>query len=152
MAKEPKVKSHFFAKTFLPIGWLGGEIQGAKDFNRSVVNTVKTILTKETPQRQESFEQALARLGLTKAEAAKTASRYQIYAFVFLGLGVLLFAYSFYLLFAHFTIAGLLIGLAATAYCLAQAFRFDFWSYQIRVQRLGVSFKEWKEHILGKGR
>jgi hypothetical protein len=148
--KQPKVKRHLFAKTFLPIGWLGQEIQGLKSFTRSVVNTVKSILTKQTAERQESFDEALARLGITKADAMKTASRYRVYAFVFAGLGILLFAYSFYLLFAYFTLIGWLLGLAATAYCLSQAFRFDFWAYQIKVQRLGVSFKEWKQHLLGK--
>ena len=85
--KQPKVKRHLFAKTFLPIGWLGQEIQGLKSFTRSVVNTVKSILTKQTAERQESFDEALARLGITKADAMKTASRYRVYAFVFAGLG-----------------------------------------------------------------
>jgi hypothetical protein len=147
--KPVKVKRHLFAKTFLPIGFLGGEIQEFKDYNKTLVGSLKTILTKDTPNREETFEQAITRLGLTKEDANQIASRYRVYALLFLLLGIMLFTYSFYLLFAHFSIIGCLLGLAATAYCLSQMFRFDFWAYQIKVQRLGVTFNEWLQHILG---
>jgi hypothetical protein len=150
MAKEPKVKRHLFAKTFLPIGWLGDEVQDLKSFNRRVITTIKSILTKPTPERQETFEQAMTRLGLTRKATLKIASRYRIFSALFFLGGAVLFVYAFYLLFAYQSFSGLIIGLAATAFCLTQAFRYNFWAYQIKVQRLGVTFKEWKKHLLNR--
>lgn len=134
---------------YLPIGWLGGEVEDLKNSNRNIVGAVKRILSPEEAEHEESFDDAMKRLNLSDADIKKSISRYQTYVGLFLLIAILLFSYSFYLLFAHISIIGFLLSLTATVFCLTQAFRFDFWAYQMKNRKLGVSFNEWKQHVLG---
>ena len=134
---------------FLPIGWLGGEIDEVKNSTRTIANSVKRLFVRDVPERSETFEEAMTRLGLSEEDVRHTIRNYSIYAMIFLLLGIALFAYAFYLLFAHFTITGWLIALAATGFCLVQFFRYDFWVFQMKQRRLGITFNEWKSHLLG---
>lgn len=140
-----------FLKTFLPSGWLYGEYEDVKNQNKTIVGSIKGLLTKPVPQKEETFEQALVRLKLTRAQADSIASRYRWFALLFFLIGLCLFGYAFFLLFKYFSIAGWLLSLAATALSFSYAFSFDFWSFQIRSRKLGVTWKEWLENILGKG-
>ncbi len=144
-----KRKFFSFRSLYLPLGFLGGEINEVKNFSRTVGSTVKGMFVKDTPDRTETFDQAVERLGLTEADIQQTMHRYRNYAIFFLLMAIVLFIYAFYLLFTHLSISGCFISLAATTFCLLQVFRYDFWAYQMKVRRLGVSFKEWKQHILG---
>lgn len=137
-------------KTFLPSGWLYGEVEDLKDQNKSLYRILKSLFTKDTPVREESFADAMVRLNLTEEYVKRTAATYHIYAILFFILGLAIFTYGFYVLFAHSTLSGWLLSMAASGLCLAQAFRFDFWSYQMRVRKLGVSFNEWLESVVGK--
>lgn len=138
-----------FLRTFLPSGWLYGEVEGLKNENKTLYRILKSLFTKSTPERQETFEQAMTRMGLTEAYVKKTATTYRLYAILFLLIGIAIFTYGFYLLFDIRSLSGWLLAMAATGLCLAQAFRFDFWAYQMRVRKLGVTFSEWKSSILG---
>ena len=138
-----------FWKTFLPIGWLYGEYVDLKNFNKSMLDAIKRLFIKEAPERKESFEQAMTRLNLTNDDVIRTARNYRWYAIIFLLLGIILFSYAFYLLFAYFSITGWLLALGATTLCLTYAFRFDFWAYQMRMRKLGVTANEWLQSILG---
>lgn len=146
-------KRGFFKTTgslFLPIGWLGGEVTDLKRSNRTIVNTIKGLFVKETPpENPETFDQAVARMELTEEDIKKTINTYSTYALIFILIALALFAYAFYLLFAYGSITGWLISLAATGFCLIQFFRYDFWAYQMKERRLGITFDEWKKHILG---
>lgn len=135
-------------KTFFnPAGWL--DYQGLKEKNQTIFSTLKNLFSKPQPERQETFEQAKERLGLSDEDVKALEARYHLYALLFLLLGVIIFAYAFFLLFAYATITGWLLGLAAAAYSLSLAFKFDFWSFQMRQKKLGVTFTEWKRNILG---
>lgn len=137
-------------KTFGPSGYLSGEYQDVKNQSKTIWGTLKGLFIKPRPENQESFEQAMQRLKLSIEDADNIANRYRRYALIFLLFGVILFTYAFYLLFEYFSVTGWLLALAATTLCLAYAFNYDFWSYQIRIRKLGVSFNEWLDSILGK--
>lgn len=138
-----------FRKAFLPGGWLGAEVRDLKNSNQTIISFLKGLFVRQAPARQESFEQAIIRLNVSEEEIKELANKYRWYAMFFFMLAVLLLLYSFYLLFEYFTIMGCLLALAACAFTLSYAFRFDFWAYQMRVRKLGVSYKEWKQSILG---
>lgn len=138
-----------FVKNFLPSGWLYGEVEDLQNQNKTIFKIIKTLYAKRLPEREESFEQAMKRLNLTEEYVKRTASIYRLYAICFLILAIAIFGYGFYLLFAHLSFSGCLLAIASTGLCLAQAFRFDFWAYQMKVRRLGVTFNEWKQSILG---
>jgi intracellular multiplication protein IcmV len=142
-----------FLKVFLPSGKrLKGEYQDLKNQNLSLRRMLTSLYSKDVLERKETFEQAMVRLGLTEADIHKTARNYHIYALIFLILGLALFVYAFYLLFAYLALMGCLLGLTAAAFSWGQAFRFDFWSCQIRKRKLGLTFNEWKQSYLGTQR
>jgi len=135
-------------KTFFnPAGWL--DYEGLKSKNKTIFSTLKNLFSKPQPERQEKFEQAKKRLGLSDEDVKNLEARYRLYALFFFLLGVIVFAYAFFVLFAYTTITGWLLGLAAAAYSFSLAFKFDFWSFQMKKQKLGVTFNEWKRNILG---
>lgn len=140
-------------KTFGPSGYLAGEVEDIKNQNKTIWGNLKSLFTKPVPQQnnQESFEQAMKRMNLNLGQADALASRYRLYAIIFFLFGIALFSYAFYLLFMYFSISGWLLALAATTLCVTYAFSYDFWSFQIRKRKLGVTFKEWLDNILGKG-
>lgn len=136
-------------KTFFdPAGWLN--YSGLKSMNQSLFALLGAVFTKETPVREETFEEALARMQLTSEEAEVRGQQYRFYAWIFLVCGASVFLYAFYLITFHHTIAGFILALASSLLFCAQAFRFNFWSFQIRSRRLGVSLKEWRQHFFAK--
>lgn len=138
-------------KTFLnPSGWI--DYESLRNQNLTIKDALSSLFTVPKPGTEETFEQAKKRLGLTEKDVVDGAKRYRRYAITFLVLGLLVFVYSFFILFHYGTLNGWLLGIAVSGLLLAQAFRFDFWSYQMRIRRLGVTFKEWKDDILSDKR
>ena len=135
-------------KTFFnPSGWI--DVESLKFQNDTIWSILKSLFTRVKPERIESFEEAMKRLNLTEADVKKSISSYRWYAFIFLILGLLVFFYAFYLLFTFFTILGFVLALAASGVFLSQAFKYDFWAFQMKSRRLGITFEEWKSHLLG---
>lgn len=138
-------------KTFFnPSGWL--DYDSLKSQNITIIESLKGLFSVPQPEREESFAEAKKRLGLTDEDIALGAKRYRQYAIGFVLLALAVFIYSFFLLFRYSVISGWLLGLAVTGLLLAQAFRFDFWSFQMRKRKLGATFTEWKNDILGETR
>ncbi len=135
-------------KTFFnPVGWI--DYDSLKRQNVMIYNMLSSLFARNTVERTETFEEAKARFGLTEEDIQKTAKVYRIYAVFFAVLGLALFGYAFYLLFSHTSILGWLLGLAVSGLLFTQAFRYDFWSFQIRRRQLGATFDEWKRDFLG---
>src|SRR5579885_1056091 len=138
-------------KTFFnPAGWI--DFDALKSQNQTIFSTIKALFSAPQPERQETFEEAMQRLGLTEEDVTKTARVYRWYAVVFFLLGFIAFVYAFYLLFGHYTITGWLLGLGASGLFLVQAFKYDFWSFQMRSRKLGLTVSEWTSSILGGGK
>jgi intracellular multiplication protein IcmV len=136
-------------KTFFdPRAWLGYD--EVKDHTSTVWNNLKAQCVVSAPTREETFTDAMARLGLTEEDIQNSIKSYRLFALIFFIFGILAFAYAFYLLFQHYSITGWMLGLVVCALFMSQAFRFDFWSFQMKKRQLGLTFAEWKNHILGK--
>lgn len=136
-------------KTFFnPAGWL--DYEGLKNQNKTIFSSIKGLLTKPTPAHTETYEEAMKRLDVTDQDIQKAATSYKVYAFLLMLVGVTIFAYAFYLLFSQFLITGWLLGVAASALCLAQAFKYHFWAFQMRRRKLGATFSEWSRSFLGE--
>ena len=136
-------------KTFFnPSAWLGLDL--LKDQSRFIWATVKDLFIPPTPEFEETFEEAMVRLELSEDDIKTALTNYRYYTWLFVVLGLFTFAYSFYLLFRHATFLGWLLGLAVSALFFSQAFRFDFWAFQIKRRKLGATFVEWKRHFLGE--
>lgn len=138
----------FSRKTFInPSGWL--DYDAVENQTRSLWTIIKSLMTPAAAQYSETYEEALARLGVTDEEAQHRGHRFKAYAILFVLLGFIVFFYTIYLLAVYKTFSGLILGLCAAAAFFCQAFRFDFWSFQIRSRRLGATFDEWKKNLLG---
>src|SRR5579862_4561130 len=135
-------------KTFFnPRGWL--DYDNLKQQTIGLLAILQTTFRPVSPAREESFEHAVERLNLTETDIQTTIKNYRLYALIFFCLGFITFCYAFFLLFYHHTFFGWLLGLCVCSFFLSQAFRFDFWSLQMRKRRLGLTFSEWKKSILG---
>lgn len=138
-------------KTFFnPAGWF--DYQTLIDLNTTIMDVIRAafFLPKPTPKKdQETFEEAVKRQHLTKTDLQSAYTHYKTFAVLFLILGILDLGYTFYLLFAHFSFLGFVLGAVSTALFFGQAFRFDFWAFQISKRKLGLTFNQWKNHYLG---
>lgn len=135
-------------KTFVnPSGWI--DYQFLKGQTVELITVLKGLFTPATPTREESFTDAMKRLGMTEADVASAISYYRLLALVFLLITLLIFFYSFYLLFSHHTFLGWMLGMAVSALLAVQAFKYDFWAFQMRRRKLGATFDEWKNNLLG---
>lgn len=136
-------------KTFFnPTGWLG--LNMLKGQSIWLWSTLMLIFTPVKPTREETFEAAMQRLHLTEEDVKDGALTYRYYALGFLVLAIIAFAYAFFLLFGHFSILGWFLGLAVSALFASQAFQYDFWSLQMRRRKLGLTFADWRNDILGE--
>ena len=136
-------------KTFLnPMGWFGWE--SMKEQNQVIWGLIKGMFVPAKPIREESFEAAMQRLDVTEDDVRTSITRYRTFALIFLILGVISFAYAFFLLFYYGTITGWLLGIAVAALFGSQAFKFDFWAFQMSRRQLGLTFTDWRRNILGE--
>lgn len=132
-------------KTFFnPSAWLGYE--QLKLHTSSLFGTLKAIFTVPTPTRQETFEEAMERQGLTEEDLADQEKTYYTYAMLFVLIGALVFIYGFYLL-ARSSLGGWMLAMACTSLFYAQAFKYHFYYFQIKQRKLGCTFAEWKHWL-----
>ncbi len=135
-------------KTFFnPAGWI--DYESLKAQNQTIYGALRRLYSKESAERVETFDEAKVRLGVTDEDLQASATTYRMYALIFLILGLVVFAYSFYLLFEHKAVSGFILSLAVSGLFFATAFRYDFWVFQIRHQKLGATFAEWRRNLLG---
>ena len=135
-------------KTFVnPRGWLGYDTLKAQ--TQTIWSILTSMTTPAKATRVETFEQAMQRLNLTEVDVKATITAYRCYALGFFIFSLLALAYSFYLLFRYGTYTGWLLGMAVTALFASQAFKFDFWAFQMRRRQLGATFSDWKKAFLG---
>lgn len=134
-------------KTFLnPTGWL--DYGTLVERNKTIWSSLKGLFIIPESTRKETFEEAMVRLNLTEEDVKSTEANYRVFALIFFILGLLVFFYSFYLVFAHGTLTGFLLGVSASGVFFSQAFKYDFWSFQMRRRKLGATFEEWKNSLL----
>jgi len=138
-------------KTFInPTAWIGTDFIKAE--HNVIMRVLKSIFSRPTAEREETFEEACERFNLEEKDVASMRQRFKGYAWLFASLGLLVFLYGFFLLFRHFMLTGWLLAMGAAGLFFAQAFRFDFWALQLQKRQLGLRFRDWKQHILGSKR
>jgi len=139
-------------KTFFnPSEWLGYSAMKAN--NRTLWEVLKDLFTmpKKEMVKEETFEQAMQRLNMTEDDVESAVKNFRSYAIMFVIIGMTVFFYAFYLLFSVKGpyISAWLLGVATSALFLSQAFKYDFWSFQMKRRQLGATFEEWKRSLLG---
>lgn len=120
--------------------WIGWD--HIKSMTRLIGLLGKDILTPQRAFEQETFEQAVTRLGLTEGMIEAQKRQFSIFVYAFLIAALFIFCYGVYLAFCQ-NWYGLVLALALTAFSLSQAFRYDFWVFQLTNRKLGCSIQEW---------
>lgn len=120
-----------------------------KETGTSVKDLAKEAFNHPEAKRSETFSEAMARLKLTPKALAQRHKRFIQLAFAFFGLALLCFSYSVYLAMQG-QLAAFILGLAVTCLGLTYAFRYHFWAFQLKHQKLGCSLKEWWQGTIEK--
>lgn len=136
-------------KTFFdPKAWF--DLEGFVYRNKVLFDALKSIYGDRKSARTETFEQAMTRQGVTEDDLKKMLFSYRIYEAIFFLLGLAAFCYAFFLLFKFKTFTGFLISAAICVAFFSQAYQYDFWALEIKQRKLGLTFADWKKHILGE--
>lgn len=131
----------FMYKTFFNVpAWIG--FKQIRDSNRVIMSYVKESFHIDEEARAESFEEAVARQGLSKEQLIETYKNNTRNFYLLLAVVILLAIYAIYLLiFGMFK--GFFVDLAVIVFACVKLFQFSFWNFQIRNKKLGCSFREW---------
>lgn len=150
-------------KTFKAIGrvakpfvnfpnWMGWKQIASDGKNvQALAKSFMALKKKRTP-RVESFEEAKARLKLTEEALALRTKSFLQMAIIYSIFGVLLLAYTIYIIIAGSTFLGVFLGLALTFSAFAMSYREHLWYFQMKQRRLGCTFKDWSSFVLRRGK
>jgi len=142
--KQTKQKKGFFRRvtsTFFDLPrWIS--VSQYKNTNKVLYKNLRDTLRVAKPAREETFEQAMHRLGVSEDDLKVRLASNQRVLIILLAFIGLLSLYGFYLLF-HGAISGTLVVLAVIGLSAVRAFQYSFWNFQIKNRRLGCSFQDW---------
>lgn len=131
-------------KTFVdPRSWLGYD--ALKEQSIGLWGFIKNLFVPAKAARVETFEQAMERLHISQDDLKNSEESYRAFAWVFAILTGLMGVFGFYALLHHGSLPSLILSFAVAALFAAQAFRFSFWAFQIKVRQLGCTFEEWRQ-------
>jgi intracellular multiplication protein IcmV len=144
-----------FKKTFRAVGrvlkplvdvptWIGWK--SLKEDQARLGRLAKSVLTPEdtlTERHRDSFDEAVVRLGLNESAILARQRYCKRLATLYLCIALALLFYAFYVWIIFGAFFGFLMTLIAVWIALALAFRQHFWYTQMKVRRLGLSFREW---------
>lgn len=100
------------------------------------------ILQKKNKDDIKSFDEVMSELNLTEQDIElKIKSLRRMYRLM-LSIAFIFYIYSMYhMLYGGFLAA--MLSFVIMLVCVALAFRYHFWYFQIKRRKLGCSFKEW---------
>lgn len=107
-----------------------------------IVNQAKNFFIPQEGTSTETFEEAIARLNLQPADLFFKARSLRRLAGVFLTLALLVLTHALYLFWSTAFFGGAFSIILAMG-CLAFAFRYHFWAFQINSRKLGCTIEEW---------
>jgi intracellular multiplication protein IcmV len=143
MARKRRGKGFFRSMVDFPT-WMN--VKNLRESGDGIAKTFRSLQEVPLFTRQETFEEAVARLGLDEKSIQKRIQQCLLSAWIYLACSVALFIYGICLLiFTHFTgafIAWLLAVLAGVF-----AYREAFWYCQMKKRKLGCSFNEFLNFI-----
>ena len=141
-----KGKSRKFIKTFLNVPrWIGvDQLSAAGSSIKSLFYSLTTI---KKPQFEETFEEAVKRMGLSEEDLAIKQKNCLIISIIYLlsALGMLIYSY---ILFAKGFFLATVSAVSLSVLLSSFFFREHFWYTQIKNKKLGYTFKEWFNSII----
>lgn len=120
--------------------WLG--YRQLADSTKSIWDVLKNLFVPQKAGPQEDFSAAMARFNLSETDVQQRANAFTRLALIFLFIACGVFAYAIYMIWEG-SIRGTLASLAITLIAIAFAFRYHFWSFQIKQRKLGCTLRDW---------
>lgn len=120
--------------------------EATKNFATDTKEIAATVLSPKKAianARNETFKQAMARLGVTEKDLERNYQNFACLCWISLGFTAFLVTLAIYS-FMQADILQALAGISIASFCLASAFKFSFRAFQIRHQNL-CSVKTWYE-------
>lgn len=138
-SKHSRVK-HLFERLFNVRAWV--DFDRIRSGQRFLVDQCATYFMPGKAQKSESFDAAKARLKLSDEDVLARQQGLFRLSLIMVGAATLVFIYLLYnLYYAYY--AAVLVSSVVMCLALVMAFRYHFWYFQIKHQKLGCSLREW---------
>lgn len=122
--------------------WIG--VKHLKEDQARLNRLAKSVLMPhKVATYHETYEAAVARLGLDESMLQARLRSFKQLTIFYLIIAALLVIYALYLLVIVGAVLGFLMALSAVWISLVLAFKQHFWYTQMKVQRLGLTLREW---------
>lgn len=148
-APKRKLIKGFF-KMFVDVkSWLSYDEVSSN--TRSTLNLFRRLFRMDAKQnmRQETYEEAVVRLGLTEEQIISRKRTFLHSSMVYAVFALGFFVYFIYLII-HARILATCFSFILTALMAIFAYREHFWYMQMHKKKLGCNFRDWVGFILGK--
>ncbi|PJD92568.1 MAG: type IV secretion protein IcmV [Legionella sp.] len=106
------------------------------------------VVRPKSKANAETFEYAAAKYNLDEEALKAKAKGLQRLSYSLVVMALFLFFYAVYQLF-NGSLRGVLISFVEVGIALVLAFRYHFWSFQIKSRKLGCGIKEWWNSFSG---
>jgi intracellular multiplication protein IcmV len=113
---------------------------------QGIYRMIQDMRRPEQPIVRETFEEALKRLNISESDLKERMKFTYRFALIYTFFGLIFLAYTIYMIFHG--LLGSILGLLITALLFTFAYREHFWYYQMKVRRLGCSFREWLNYLV----
>lgn len=121
-----------------------------KDFTFYVYNGAKSMLAETDSSARPDTTQSIQNLGLSAEHLQKIKRTFTILLRLYLGLAALAVIYAIYKLLIGDYLSTI-VSFSVMLVCLALAFRYHFWLFQLQRGKLGCTWREWLNDLLAKG-
>lgn len=129
--------------------WLGMQLMvGLFVFVKDIFVAVFMPWKREATGRQETFEEAVQRLGLTEEDLEQRKRMFLQQTLLFFALGLAVVLYGVKMAFDH-SLMTMIICFVVSLVAFANAFRSHFWFFQTKRRKLGCTLQEWLNAGLG---
>lgn len=116
-----------------------------------LIELFKSLYRIKPVEYVENFEDAVERLDMTPLDIAEQIKRYSLLTYMYLLLAATFCLYSIYVgITGNFM--GACMSAALSLYAVSLAFRYHFWCFQLKRQKLGCTVQEWLQNFFHKDR
>lgn len=128
--------------------WVGAD--WVRSFWAFILTSARRMLVPNSQQkseRDETFAEAQARLAISDEDLNSQGNALLRMSILLFSIGVLLFFYAIFQL-VYGSLHGFILTLSLVGLAWVIAFRYHFWSFQIKYRKLGCSLREWYRYGL----
>tara|TARA_Y100000588_G_scaffold192606_1_gene206625 strand:- start:251 stop:706 length:456 start_codon:yes stop_codon:yes gene_type:complete len=148
--KKSSRTTHVLKRVFNVRSWL--DWVRVKGWAIYFIQAVKKFFVPQPSQPGESFAAAMVKYHLTEEDVQSRQRSLQRLSHLMFGIAVLIFIYSVYHLYL-FNFLAFLLSFIVMSIALVLAFRYHFWSFQLKQRKLGCTLQEWyNQGLMGKKR